>query len=62
MINEKTKLLFKWLSREKKVIYNIYGLALLQGALYITIPLTIQGIITYTMAVSYTHLTLPTIA
>ncbi|MBK6523727.1 MAG: biotin/lipoyl-binding protein [Sphingobacteriaceae bacterium] len=50
MINEKTKLLFKWLSREKKVIYNIYGLALLQGALYITIPLTIQGIITYTMA------------
>lgn len=50
MINEKTKLLFKWLSREKKVVYNIYALALLQGALYITIPLTIQGIITYTMA------------
>lgn len=50
MINEKTKLLFKWLSREKKVVYNIYALALLQGALYVTIPLTIQGIITYTMA------------
>jgi len=50
MMNEKTRLLFKWLSREKKVVYNIYGLALLQGALYITIPLTIQGIITYTMA------------
>lgn len=50
MINDKTKLLFKWLSREKKVVYNIYALALLQGALYITIPLTIQGIITYTMA------------
>lgn len=50
MMNNKTKLLFKWLSREKKVVYNIYGLAVLQGALYITIPLTIQGIITYTMA------------
>lgn len=50
MINEKTVLLFKWLSREKKVVYNIYALALLQGALYVTIPLTIQGIITYTMA------------
>jgi len=50
MINDKTKLLFTWLGREKKVIYHIYALALLQGALYITIPLTIQGIITYTMA------------
>lgn len=50
MINNKTRLLFKWLNREKKVVYNIYALALLQGALYITIPLTIQGIITYTMA------------
>jgi adhesin transport system membrane fusion protein len=50
MINHKTKLLFRWLNREKKVIYNIYALALLQGALYATIPLTIQGIITYTMA------------
>jgi multidrug efflux pump subunit AcrA (membrane-fusion protein) len=50
MINNKTKLLFKWLDKEKKVIYNIYALALLQGALYITIPLTIQGIITYVMA------------
>jgi len=50
MTTDKTKLLFKWLGKEKKVIYNIYGLALLQGALYITIPLTIQGIITYIMA------------
>lgn len=50
MINEKTKLLVKWLGKEKEVIYKIYGLALLQGALYITIPLTIQGIITYIMA------------
>lgn len=50
MINNKTKLLFKWLSREKKVVYNIYALAFLQGAFYVTIPLTIQGIITYTMA------------
>ena len=49
-MNDKTRLLFKFLSKEKKVIYNIYGLALLQGALYITIPLTIQGIITYIMA------------
>lgn len=50
MINDKTRLLLRWLGREKKVIYNIYGLALIQGALYITIPLTIQGIITYIMA------------
>jgi len=50
MINEKTRLLFRWLSREKKVVYNIYALALVQGALYVSIPLTIQGIITYTMA------------
>ena len=50
MLNEKTKLLFRWLSREKKVVYNIYALALVQGALYVTIPLTIQGIITYIMA------------
>jgi multidrug efflux pump subunit AcrA (membrane-fusion protein) len=50
MIDGKTKLLFKWLSKEKRVVYNIYALALLQGALYVTIPLTIQGIITYTMA------------
>ncbi|MDZ4665654.1 MAG: HlyD family efflux transporter periplasmic adaptor subunit [Bacteroidota bacterium] len=50
MINDKTKLLFKWLGKEKRVVYNIYALALIQGALYLTIPLTIQGIITYTMA------------
>lgn len=50
MIKNKTALLFKWLSREKKVIYNIYILALLQGALYLAIPLSIQGIITYIMA------------
>lgn len=50
MINEKTRLLFQWLGREKKAVYNIYALALVQGALYVTIPLTIQGIITYTMA------------
>lgn len=50
MINDKTRLLFRWLNKEKKVVYNIYALALLQGALYLTIPLTIQGIITYTMA------------
>lgn len=50
MIKNKTTLLFKWLSREKKVIYNIYVLALLQGALYLAIPLSVQGIITYIMA------------
>ncbi|MBL7931024.1 MAG: biotin/lipoyl-binding protein [Bacteroidia bacterium] len=50
MIHSKIKLLFKWLAKEQKVIYNIYLLALLQGAFYVTIPLTIQGIITYTMA------------
>jgi multidrug resistance efflux pump len=50
MINDKTRLLFNWLAKERKTIYNIYALSILQGVLYITIPLTIQGIITYTMA------------
>ena len=50
MIQDKTKLLLKWLSKEKRIIYNIYALAFLQGALYFTIPLIIQGIITYIMA------------
>lgn len=50
MIKSKTSLLFKWLGREKRVIYNIYVLALLQGALYLSIPLSVQGIITYIMA------------
>lgn len=47
-------LLFKWLSKEKTVIYKIYLLALLQGVMYVAIPLGIQGIITYTMAGKFT--------
>lgn len=46
----KATLLYRWLAKEKKVIYKIYFLAILQGLLYIVIPLGIQGIITYTMA------------
>lgn len=46
----KAALLYKWLAKEKKVIYKIYFLAILQGLLYIVIPLGVQGIITYTMA------------
>lgn len=50
MVKDQVRLLIKWLGKEKKVIYNIYGLALIQGALYISLPLIIQGIITYVMA------------
>lgn len=50
----KTRLLFRWLAKEKDSVYKIYLLAFLQGALYISIPLTIQGIITYTMAGRFT--------
>lgn len=46
----KFKLLLKWLRKEKSSIYKIYALAILQGAIYLTIPLSIQGIITYIMA------------
>jgi membrane fusion protein, adhesin transport system len=55
-VNEpnKTRLLIRWLTREKDSVYKIYLLAFLQGALYISIPLTVQGIITYTMAGRFT--------
>jgi multidrug efflux pump subunit AcrA (membrane-fusion protein) len=35
---------------EKEVVYKIYLLVLLQGVIYAAIPLSLQGIITYTMA------------
>ncbi len=47
-------LLLKWLSNEKKFLYKIYLLALLQGLVYAVIPLCIQGIVTYTMAGKFT--------
>ena len=46
----KSKLLFNWLYNERKVISRIYLLALLQGAMYLAIPLGIQGVVTYIMA------------
>lgn len=49
----KSKLLYNWLYKEKAIIYKIYLLALLQGAMYISIPLGIQGIITFIMAGSF---------
>lgn len=49
----KTKLLFKWLRNEKAIVYKIYILALLQGLMYLAIPLGIQGVITYIMAGSF---------
>lgn len=49
----KTKLLFKWLNNEKRIVYKIYLLALLQGLMYLAIPLGIQGVITYIMAGSF---------
>ncbi len=45
--------IFKWLRNEREVIIKIYFLAILQGALYLLMPLGIQGIITYIMAGSF---------
>lgn len=46
----KFALLGRWLRKERGFIYRIYALAIIQGAVYLTIPLSVQGIITYTMA------------
>jgi multidrug resistance efflux pump len=50
---DKSGLLFKWLFKEKSIVYKIYLLAVLQGLLYVSIPLGIQGVITYIMAGSF---------
>ncbi len=49
----KPQLLFKWFFKERTIIYKIYLLAILQGLMYIAIPLGIQGIVTYIMAGSF---------
>lgn len=65
-MKNKFSLLTRWLRKERIFIYRIYALATLQGAIYLSIPLSIQGIITYTMAgrfsASLILLTLLTIA
>lgn len=53
MRKNKSKLLFTWLYNERAVISRIYLLALLQGAMYLAIPLGIQGVVTYIMAGSF---------
>ncbi|MEI6020792.1 MAG: hypothetical protein WCR21_06650, partial [Bacteroidota bacterium] len=50
---KKSALLFKWLFTQRAIIYKIYLLALLQGVMYLAIPLGIQGIVTYIMAGSF---------
>ncbi len=49
-MKNKFSLLTRWLKKERLFIYRIYALAVLQGGIYLSIPLSIQGIITYTMA------------
>lgn len=49
----KPRLLYKWLLKEKPIVIKIYLLAILQGLMYLSIPLGIQGIITYIMAGSF---------
>ncbi len=49
----KPQLLYKWLLKERIIIYKIYLLAILQGLMYLSIPLGIQGIVTYIMAGSF---------
>lgn len=53
MRKNKSKLLFTWLYNERTVISRIYLLALLQGIMYLAIPLGIQGVVTYIMAGSF---------
>lgn len=53
MRKNKSKLLFTWLYNERAVISRIYLLALLQGIMYLAIPLGIQGVVTYIMAGSF---------
>lgn len=50
----KSKLLGRWLYNERSIIKKIYLLAMLEGMMYLIIPLTIQGVITYIMAGSFT--------
>ncbi len=49
-MENKFNLLSRWLQKERGFIYRIYALALIQGAIYLAIPLSVQGVITYTMA------------
>lgn len=49
-MENKFRLLARWLGKERAFIYRIYALAIIQGAVYLTIPLSVQSIITYTMA------------
>jgi membrane fusion protein, adhesin transport system len=49
----KPQLLFKFLLKEKSIVFKIYLLAILQGLMYLAIPLGIQGIVTYIMAGSF---------
>ena len=44
------QLIYQWFFNERLTLYRIYLLAALQGAMYLIVPLGIQGIITYTMA------------
>ena len=53
MDKNKAKLLFRWLTNEKAILSKVYTLALLQGIMYIAIPIGIQGVVTYIMAGSF---------
>ena len=47
---KRSTLLFRWLFNERSIIGKIYFLAFLQGAMYMIIPLGIQGVVTFIMA------------
>ena len=49
----KSQFLFRWLSNERAIVFRIYLLAILQGLMYLAVPLGIQGIVTYIMAGSF---------
>ncbi len=50
---DKSKMLFRWMFNERSIISKIYLLALLQGVMYLAIPLGIQGVVTFIMAGSF---------
>lgn len=47
---KKLRMLFRWLMLEKRLILKIYLLAIIQALMYISIPLSIQGVYTFIMA------------
>jgi adhesin transport system membrane fusion protein len=53
MFGPKTKLMFTWLLREKKFLYKVYLLALVQGGFYTLLTVCMQSIVQYNLTGSF---------